>query len=68
MKNEEYYINKAREYAQRNPSKTVEEFIEDNNYFNNLCKYDKKHYFKSICRFFPGSDPDSAQLLSEIKD
>ena len=41
MKNEEYYINKAREYAQRNPSKTIEEFIEDNNYFNNLCKYDK---------------------------
>lgn len=68
MKNEEYYINKAREYAQKNPSKTIYDFIEVNNYYNNLSEYDKKHYIKSICRFFPNSDPDSIQILSKIKD
>ena len=49
---EEKYINEARDYAKANPEKTILDYLEGSDYYHNLSKYDKKHFYKKIMPFF----------------
>lgn len=68
-------LNKAREYKKSNPDATEYEFLDSDDYYKNLCEYDKKFALKNLINIFEQNikkedrqTVDCLQCYEELKE
>lgn len=62
------YINRARDYAKAHNNLGILTFLSTNDDYKQIKAFDKKHYFKTIKRFFKDDvDMDTLMLFVETK-